>query len=87
MRIVSRPTSAASFRFTASSAISRTLHRALPSGGRLHTMAIIRWLWPAFSTRCLPGLGRRGPFLKSTPIGRLVVLSYRNPEVFVNQFG
>jgi hypothetical protein len=42
MRIVSRPTFGTSFRFTASSAMSRMLHRALPSGARLHTMAMIR---------------------------------------------
>jgi hypothetical protein len=41
MRIVSRPTGGANFRFTASSAMRRTLHRARPSGGGLHTMAII----------------------------------------------
>ena len=60
MRIVSRPTFGASFRFTASSAMSRTLHRALPSGARLHTMAMILWLWPASSTRCLTGDRRAG---------------------------
>src|SRR6202521_5348761 len=32
-RMVSRPTRGTSFRFTASSAISRTVHRACPSGG------------------------------------------------------
>jgi hypothetical protein len=53
MRIVSRPTCGTNFRFTAS--LSRTLQRALPSGGWLHTMAMIRWLWPASSTRGLPG--------------------------------
>jgi hypothetical protein len=42
MRIVSRPTHCANFRFTASWAMSRTLHRALPSGGGLHTKAMIR---------------------------------------------
>jgi hypothetical protein len=42
MRIVSRPTRRANFRFTASWAMSRTLHRALPSGGGLHTKAMIR---------------------------------------------
>jgi hypothetical protein len=41
MRIVSRPTGGANFRFIASWVISRTLHRARPSGGGLHTMAII----------------------------------------------
>jgi hypothetical protein len=56
MRIVSRPTYDASFRFTASVAISRTLHRALPCGGGPHNMAMIRWLWPTSSASCLPGL-------------------------------
>ena len=57
MRIVSRPTFGTNFRFTASWATSRTLHRALPSGGWLHTMAMILWLWPASSTRRWPGRG------------------------------
>jgi len=55
MRIVPRPTRGASFRFTASWAMSRTLHRAWPSGGGLHTMAMMRWLWPASRSRCPPG--------------------------------
>src|SRR5665213_3058279 len=57
MRIVSRPTCGASFRLTASVATNRTLHRAMPSGGEPHTMAMIRWLWPTSSVRCFPGLG------------------------------
>src|ERR1019366_5264497 len=36
MRMVSRPTCGANLRFTASWAMSRTLHRALPSGGLTH---------------------------------------------------
>jgi hypothetical protein len=42
MRIVSRPTGGASFRRAASAAISRTVQRALPSGGAEQTMATIR---------------------------------------------
>jgi hypothetical protein len=57
MRIVSRPTRGTSFRFTASPAMSRTLHRACPLGGELHTMAMMRWLWPASSARRWPGRG------------------------------
>jgi hypothetical protein len=57
MRMVSRLTGGPSFRFAASSAISRTLHRALPSGGGPQTMATIRCFCPAFSTRAWPGRG------------------------------
>ena len=42
MRIVSRPTGGASFRRATSAAISRTVQRALPSGGAEQTMATIR---------------------------------------------
>ncbi len=42
MRIVSRPTRRVNFRFTASWAMSRTLHRAAPCGGGLHTIAMMR---------------------------------------------
>jgi hypothetical protein len=55
--MVSRLTGGPSFRFAASSAISRTLHRALPSGGGPQTMATIRCFCPAFRTRAWPGRG------------------------------
>ncbi len=55
--MVSRPTAGVSFRFTASSAISRTVQRARPSGGGPHTMAMMRWLCLASSAGCLPGRG------------------------------
>jgi hypothetical protein len=53
--MVSLLTGGPSFRFAASSVISRTLHRARPSGGGPQTMATIRCFCPAFSTRAWPG--------------------------------
>ena len=41
IRMVSRPILGTNFRLIDSSAISRTVHRAQPSGGSLHAMAII----------------------------------------------
>ncbi len=55
--MVSRLTGGPHFRFAASSVISRTLHRARPSGGGPQTMATIRCFCPAFSTRVWPGRG------------------------------
>ncbi len=73
MRIVSRPTCGASFRFTAS--VGDQAHappRHAPVVAGPHTMAMIRWLWPTSSARCLPGLGlfvqcRLQPFLLIAP--------------------
>src|SRR5262249_43678173 len=44
MRMVSLPTRGTSLRFTASWATKRTVQRARPSGGVLHTMAITLFL-------------------------------------------
>src|ERR1700733_5687587 len=41
-RIVSRPTRGTSFRLTASSAIKRSVQRACPAGGSLHSIAMTR---------------------------------------------
>jgi hypothetical protein len=43
--MVSRPTRGTSLRLTASSATRRTVQRARPSGGLLHTIAIKRCFW------------------------------------------
>src|SRR5487761_1079118 len=56
IRIVSRPTSGTSFRLTASSATSRTVQRARPSGGLLQTMATIRCFWESSRSWLGPGL-------------------------------
>ena len=45
MRIVSLPTRGTNLRLTASSATRRTVQRARPSGGLLHTIAIKRCFW------------------------------------------
>ena len=42
-------------RLTASSATRRTVQRARPSGGSLHTMAMIRCFWLSSSTAAAPG--------------------------------
>src|SRR6266852_4745291 len=55
MRMVSLPTRGTSLRFTASSATSRTVQRARPSGGLLQTMAISRCFWLSPSTSAAPG--------------------------------
>jgi len=60
--MVSLPTRGTSFRLMASSATKRTVHRARPTGGSLHTMAITR----CFLLSSAPGRGRllpvaRGP--------------------------
>ena len=44
-----------SLRFTASSAIRRTVHRAHPSGGSLQTIAMIRCFWLASNVTIAPG--------------------------------
>jgi len=54
-RTVSLPTRGTSRRFTASSATSRTVHRARPSGGSLQTMAMMRCLWLSSSNAAAPG--------------------------------
>ena len=53
--MVSLPTRGTNFRFTASSATSRTVQRARPSGGLLQTMAMIRCFWLSSSTSAAPG--------------------------------
>ena len=53
--MVSLPTRGTSRRLTASSATSRTVQRARPSGGSLHTMAMIRCFWLSSSTAAAPG--------------------------------
>ena len=59
--MVSLPTRGTSFRLTASSATSRTVQRARPSGGSLQTMAMIRCFWLV-----VEHLGRAGPLLLVT---------------------
>ena len=53
--MVSLPTRGTSLRLTASSATSRTVHRAWPSGGSLQTMAMIRCFWLVSNTSLAPG--------------------------------
>lgn len=55
--MVSRPTVGTIFRFTASSAMSRTVQRARPWGGDAQTMAMICCPWRSFSRRAAPGRG------------------------------
>src|SRR5450759_188696 len=55
IRMDSRPMSGTSLRFTASSATSRTVHRAHPSGGSLQTIAMIRCFWLASNVTVAPG--------------------------------
>ena len=57
MQIVSRPTWRTSWRFTASSAIRRTVQRAAPAGGALQAIAMIRCLMDGVSTSAAPGRG------------------------------
>ena len=62
--MVSLPTRGTNLRFTASWATRRTVQRARPSGGSLHTMAIIRCFWLSSST-----VGRARPlFLVERPL-------------------
>ena len=53
--MVSLPTRGTSLRLTASSATRRTVQRARPSGGLLHTIAIKRCFWLSSSTSAAPG--------------------------------
>jgi hypothetical protein len=53
--MVSLPTWGTSLRLTASCATKRTVQRARPSGGLLHTMAIKRCFWLSSSTSAAPG--------------------------------
>jgi hypothetical protein len=53
--MVSLPTRGTSRRFTASWATNRTAQRARPSGGALHTMAMIRCFWLSSRTPAAPG--------------------------------
>lgn len=53
--MVSLPTRGTSLRLTASSATSRTVQRARPSGGLLHTIAIKRCFCLSSSTSAAPG--------------------------------
>ena len=54
--MVSLPTRGTNLRLTASSATRRTVQRARPSGGLLHTIAIKRCFWLSSSTSAAPGL-------------------------------
>src|SRR5262249_44396698 len=54
--MVSLPTRGTNLRLTASSATRRTVQRARPSGGLLHTIAIKRCFWLSSSTPAAPGL-------------------------------
>ena len=53
--MVSRPTRGTSRRLTASSATSRTVQRAWPSGGSLHTIAMMRCFWLVSNTSASAG--------------------------------
>jgi len=53
--MVSRPTRGTNLRLTASCATRRTVQRARPSGGLLHTIAIKRCFWLSSSTLAAPG--------------------------------
>ena len=53
--MVSLPTQGTSRRLTASWATSRTVHRARPSGGSVHTMAMILCFWLSSRTAAAPG--------------------------------
>jgi ClpP class serine protease len=55
VRMVSRPTRGTNLRLTASCATRRTVQRARPSGGLLHTIAIKRCFWLSLSTSAAPG--------------------------------
>jgi len=55
IRTVSLPTRGTNLRLTASSATRRTVQRARPSGGLLHTIAIKRCFWLLSRTSAAPG--------------------------------
>ena len=53
--MVSRPTRGTTFLFTACSATRRTVQRAAPGGGALHTIAMMRCLSEGANTSAAPG--------------------------------
>ena len=55
--MVSRPTRGTTFRVTACSATRRTVQRAVPGGGALHTIAMMRCLSEGANTSAAPGRG------------------------------
>jgi hypothetical protein len=66
-RIVSCPARGTSRRFTASSAINRTVHRAAPAGGALHAVATMRCFSAGAKTSQAPGRGRSYSAVASPP--------------------
>lgn len=55
IRTVSRPTRGTNLRLTASSATKRTVQRAAPEGGSLHTIAMMRCFSEGAKTSAAPG--------------------------------
>jgi len=67
--MVSLPTRGTSRRFTASWATNRTAQRARPSGGALHTMAMIRCFWLSSRTRWRQGAACHTVPIRDRPLG------------------